>query len=330
MTFEVVCCIRLKDSVARHHLIPIAANPLVSRLWVIRRDKLSLGAIPKVEYVLLPGRSGMWRFARMIWHAIRLGRRRQVKAFVSFNPIPYGLFSFLAGRLCGKAVHFGFIGTDWNVHTKHQWWSRLLMPVFRRAHFVTVPGETMRREMLSHGFEQDRVTVSPHGTDLARFPVADTRVAEYACVFVGELYAAKQVDVLLDGWSKVIQEHPEARFCVVGDGQDRARLEQQAKTLGIAEAVNFVGLVENVYPYLAKSRILTMGSTAEGFPSAMVEAMCTGLVPISTPVGCIPDVITDGHNGLLFPVGDSHALAQCILRLLNDQPLYDRLRDNVL
>jgi hypothetical protein len=93
MDFEVVCCVALNDSMARHHFMPIAQHPLVTRLWIVRHKKIGPGQIPKAEYVLVPTRFKLWRFVQMMWICLRLGRKEQVGAFVSFNSIPYGLFS---------------------------------------------------------------------------------------------------------------------------------------------------------------------------------------------------------------------------------------------
>lgn len=121
MSIEVVCCIRMKDSQVYHHLTPIAQHPDVSKIWVIRAKKVENLVIPKAEYVAVSGRFKLWQFIQMIWHCIRLGRRKEVKAFVSFNPIPYGLFGWLGARINKKAIHFGFVGTDWNHFVKKSW-----------------------------------------------------------------------------------------------------------------------------------------------------------------------------------------------------------------
>ncbi|MBN1435585.1 MAG: glycosyltransferase [Sedimentisphaerales bacterium] len=329
MAFEVVCCIRLKDSVARHHLMPIAANPLVSKLWIIRHEKLDYGDIPKAQYILVPSRFKLWRFIRMIYHALRLGRRKQVKAFVSFNPLPYGLLSYIAAKYHKKIIHFGFIGKDWNVYLQHTW-QRIFMPIVRRANLITVPGPTMRQEMIQHHIPPQNIMISPHGTDLERFPVADPDQAKYTCVFVGELVPLKRLDTILHAWALVNQKHPNTRFCIVGQGPQAPQLRMLAESLKITHAVDFLGHVTDVHPHLAASKFITMASTSEGFPSALVEAMSTGLIPITTPVGCIPDIIQHQHNGLIFPINNHQALAQHIIDLLENPKLYNQLRQNIL
>ena len=327
---EIVCCLRLNDFLARHLLTPIARHPNVSRLWVVRHAKIRNFEMPNIEYVLAPGRFKIWRFLRMIWICFQLSKREQVKGFVSFNPIPYGLFSYIAARRHKKAVHFGFIGSDWNFYASGRWGRWLLLPIARKADFVTVTGPSMLQQFLRLGFNKEKTAVLPHTVELDEFPVADAKQAKYSCIFVGQLIELKRVDLILQAFTKVLKSHRNARLCVVGDGPLAPELKAQARRLGIAEAVDFAGFVPKLQPYLSAARIVIIASASEGFPYVLVEGMCSGLVPVSTPVGTIPDVITNGENGLLFPPNNSDALAQCINRLLDEPQLYEKLRANVL
>ncbi len=329
MPFEIVCCLALGDVNARSHLLPIAQHPLVSRLWIVRHQKIAGDDIPKAQYVLVPGRFKIWRFIRMAAICLWLGRKKNVRAFVSFNPIPYGLFSFLGARLWRKAVHFGFIGSDWNIKVKEKW-GRFLLPIFRKADLVTIPGQVLRQEMLQYGFKSDQVLVLPHSTDLEQFSVMDPQESRYECIFVGRLAELKRVDIILQAWEQILITHPYARFCVVGDGPLETKLHHQAEQLDIANAVDFTGYTKDVAAYIKTAKMIIIASRCEGFPLVLVEAMCCGLVPISTPVGSIPDIITDGHNGLFFPINDVTALTENIRKLLENPELYQQLRNNVL
>jgi len=329
MSIEVVCCVRMKDSQVYHHLIPIAQHPDVSRIWVVRAQKVIHRSISKAEYITVSGRLKLWQFIQMIWHCIRLARRKEVKAFVSFNPIPYGLFGWVGAKVNKKAMHFGFVGLDWNHYIKKSW-GRIFLPILRRGDLVTVPGESMRQELLKHGFDAGRVKVLLHSIDIERFPVTETNNKKYCCIYVGELSRLKQVDIIIKAFAKIHHSYSRTRLCIIGDGPLRQTLEQLTGRLNITEAVNFTGLVDNVQPLLASAKMVIIASESEGFPFALVEGMCSGLVPVSTPVGAIPDIITDGENGLLFANGDIDALAECIKRLLDEPELYNRLREKVI
>ena len=329
MAFEVVCCMMSWDASVYNHLMPIVQHPLVSRLWIVRPQKSLYGAIAKAEYVLTPAALKPIRWIKMLKACIKLGARKEVKAFVSFNPVPYGLIAYCAAKWRKKPIHLGFIGADWNKYSKGPF-GKLLMPAYRKADFITATGLPMKTEMIDKGLRDEKIALLPHPIDLDRFPVRDSVKTQYTCVFVGELIKRKRVDVILKAFQQVRKRHPDSKLCIVGDGPLAPELKRQTTELRIADAVDFVGFISNVQPYLEKSRIILIASDGEGFPFSLVEGICCGLVPVSTPVGTITDTIIDGNNGLLFPQGDYHALEKKILQLIEKPLLYDRLRTNVL
>jgi glycosyltransferase involved in cell wall biosynthesis len=265
----------------------------------------------------------------MLWHTLRLGRRPEVVAFTSINPIPYGLVQLPAAKLLGKPLHFGFVGSDWYRHVMGRS-GRWLRPLLRQADFVTATGPKMRRQMIEYGIPEDRIAILPHAIDVENYPVNDPPSAKYAAVFVGALIERKRVDVLLRAFAQVLMRRPEERFCIVGDGPLAGQLKQLAADLAIDHAVEFAGFQRQVQPYLSQSRLLVMASSMEGLPFAVIEAMCSGVVPVCTAVGTIEDLLVSGENGLLYEQGDWRALADYICALLEDEAIYLRLRAQAL
>ena len=325
---EVACCLGLTDSQALHYPAPIARHPSVSQVWLLRSRRSPFGEAAGTEYILT-SRFLPLRLVQMYRHCVRLAQRAEVRAFVSFNPYPYGLIALLAARRFGKAVHFGFIGPDWYWHMRSAR-RRFLLPFVKRADFVTATGEAMRKELIDAGINPAKVAVLPHCVDVERFPLNTPDSATYDCVYVGRLIRRKRVDVLLRAFAKVLQSRPQSRFCIVGDGPLRKRLRRLADDIGLGSSVEFVGYRQDVETYLSKARINVMASSEEGFPFSLVEGICCGAVPVSTPVGTIADLLTDEENGLLFAEENVDALTSCIQRLLENRALYGRLRDKVL
>ncbi|MCP3958614.1 MAG: glycosyltransferase [bacterium] len=329
MAYEIVCCLELSDALVCHYLTPIARHPSVSRVWIVRSRVSRYAEIPKSEYVLTPQSPKPRRWLRMRKECLRLGERPEVAAFVSFNPIPYGLIAERAARRHGKPMHFGFIGSDWYRDVAGAW-GRWTLPTFAGADFLTATGKRMRDEMVARGLAAEKIAVLPHCVDLERFTVAEPDAAGYDFVFVGQLIRRKRVDLILRAFRKILDRYPAARLCIVGDGPRRDELEALALLLELSGAVDFVGYTYDVQRYLADARMVVIASYREGFPFALVEGMCCGLVPVATPVGTIPDLIADGENGLLFEEDDAGALAACLERLLGDGEVYRRLRARVL
>ncbi len=114
---------------------------------------------------------------------------------------------------------------------------------------------------------------------------------------------------------------------VLGTGEQRAVLEQQARDLGIADRVRFLGFKRNVLEYLAYGDGLLMPSLHEGLPYVLLEAMALGLPLLASRVAGLAEVLQNGDTALLFPVGDVPAIGQAIGSLVSDTALRRRLGD---
>jgi glycosyltransferase involved in cell wall biosynthesis len=315
---------------AYYYLYPIGRHPKLKRMWIIRPTKTLKGEIPHGEFVLVPSRFRIWRFMQMFWFCLRIGRREDVRACISFNPVPYGMIALVAAFFNRKPVHLGFVGgLDWDHHAKGRF-GRWLRPFFRRADFFTVTGTRMRLEMIDHGFPAEKIKILPHGIDVENYPISDPKQALYGCVYVGQLITRKRVDVIIRAIATLHKTLPAATLLIVGGGPEEGHLKALAAELGLLDAITFAGFQEHVQPFLAQARLLVMASEMEGLPFAIVEAMCSGLVPISTPVGTVEDLIVHGENGLLFPQEDHQALARFIASLLEDEDRYQSLRSEAL
>ena len=325
---ELVSCLVMGAN-AYYYLAPLGMHPSISRLWILRPGRVERGQIPNAEYVLVAQKPTLWRLAQMLWASLQLGQRKEVKAFTSFNPFPYGLIQLPAAILYHKPIHFGFVGRDWYQHSRG-WMGWFLRPFVRRANFVTATGPRMRRQMIEYGIEEGRIAILPHAIDVDNYPINDPETATYTCIFVGQLIQRKRVDLILQAFALVLETGANARLCIVGDGPLAEDLAALVLELGIEGAVDFVGFQSDVRPYIRSSKMMVMASDMEGLPFAIIEGMSSGLVTITTPVGTIEDLIVDGENGLLFSQNDAKGLAECICRLMDDPDLYNKLRVNVL
>jgi glycosyltransferase involved in cell wall biosynthesis len=108
---------------------------------------------------------------------------------------------------------------------------------------------------------------------------------------------------------------------VVGDGPQRADLELLAGELGVADIVRFVGYRDDAVEILASSDVLCHATLFEGMPMVVLEAMALGLPVVATRAPGVTEVIDDGTTGLLVPPRDPQALADAILRVLDDDNL---------
>jgi glycosyltransferase involved in cell wall biosynthesis len=138
----------------------------------------------------------------------------------------------------------------------------------------------------------------------------------------------KGVPDLLAAAQLVLARRPHTRFAFVGSGDYLESYRREADRLGVAQAVTFTGLVENPMSegvYAAADVCCLASRWEEAFGWVLAEAMGFEKPVVATRVGGIPEVVEDGRTGFLVPGGDAPALADRILRLLEDAPLRRRL-----
>ena len=149
--------------------------------------------------------------------------------------------------------------------------------------------------------------------------------ARVRVTFLGKVGARKGTPVLIDALDR-LRGRADWRATIAGDGDvDASR--RTVRQLGLADRIELPGWleVEAREDLWARTDVLVLPSTAENLPMVIMEALLRGKVVVATPVGAIPEVIEDGENGLLVPVGDADALARALARLIGDAALRARL-----
>ena len=114
---------------------------------------------------------------------------------------------------------------------------------------------------------------------------------------------------------------------MVGDGPERHEAEQEARRLRIDRHVHFLGKIDSVAPLLAAADLFLLPTDAESFGLSALEALASGTPVIGTNAGGLPEVVTHGETGCLFPVGDVDAMAASAVDLLRDEKKWRRLSD---
>lgn len=146
-------------------------------------------------------------------------------------------------------------------------------------------------------------------------------------LYSGRLAPKKGVDLLLEALASMAGEI-EWELTILGDGPDRAMLEQLCRRLNLQDHVLFAGAVpyDEVMSWYERCHLLVLASNTEGWPKVIVEAMCHGVVGIGTGQGLMPWML-DGR-GATVPVGDSRALASAIAEIASDPERYRALSRN--
>jgi N-acetyl-alpha-D-glucosaminyl L-malate synthase BshA len=142
---------------------------------------------------------------------------------------------------------------------------------------------------------------------------------------VSNFREVKRVKDVVRVFARIRRAMP-ATLAMIGDGPERPDAEAEAKELGVAEDVKFLGRLDSVASLLQGCELFLLPSTTESFGLAALEAMACGAVVVATRVGGIPEVVDDGINGILEPVGSVEAMARRAVDLLRDGDTLARIR----
>jgi PEP-CTERM/exosortase A-associated glycosyltransferase len=213
----------------------------------------------------------------------------------------------------------------------------------KRVNAATTICEGLRAEIVSRGIPAQKVEVIPNAVDIGDFSTDGVRDEALAAQlglqgktvlgFIGSFYAYEGLDILLNALPAMLAKRPEIRVLLVGGGPQDANLRQQAKDLGVADAVTFTGRVPHseVQRYYNLVDVLCyprhkMRLTDLVTPLKPLEAMAQGRLMVASDVGGHKELIEDGRTGVLFKAGDAQALAAKVLALLDTPQQWPELR----
>lgn len=147
-------------------------------------------------------------------------------------------------------------------------------------------------------------------------------------VSVGRLCKQKNFSTLIKAFASIYNLHTDITLTIYGEGEEHTNLESLAKSLKIDTNVFLSGTVPNIQSVLANANLFVFPSHYEGFPNALCEAMAAGLPVIASNCSGNIDVIHDGVNGRLFPVGDVEKLSSLMRELISDSLQCQKLSEN--
>ena len=184
--------------------------------------------------------------------------------------------------------------------------------------------------------EQEIVTI-PNGVDLSRFTAGNAcDLSEFSipkdalvAVCVGRLEYQKGIDWLVDLWPKIVARIPNGHLLLVGDGRDRAQLENRVNELKMDSAVHFAGRRQDVPELLSSCQLLILPSRWEGMPNVLLEAMASAMPVVSTNVEGVGQLLGPYGEQQTADFGDTPSFVNRICSLLADESIRQRLgQDN--
>jgi glycosyltransferase involved in cell wall biosynthesis len=197
----------------------------------------------------------------------------------------------------------------------------------------------MKDQLVAYGLDAARVDVVINAVEEAaqsgssrkemrlRLGISES---EFVFGFVGRLSDEKGVDHLLQAAESLVAQERSARFVIVGDGPRKDDLLEATRSRGLEGKVDFVGFQSNTAPWYETFDAFVLPSLSEGTPMALLEAMAHGLPSVATAVGGVPQVVSDGENGLLVPSADRTKLCDAMRSLMTNAQLRAKLSEGAV
>lgn len=206
-------------------------------------------------------------------------------------------------------------------------WPNRLLTLLTRTRVVVV-SDPLRDWLIAKGISSDLITTIYNGVDTALFAPAENRGGfkqrllgidpdQFLFGTVGNLRPVKGQDLLIRAAAKVITQHPDTHLVLVGEGNERKKLEELCAQLKVEHNVHFLGARSDVPELLHAFDVFTLTSYKEGCPNSVLEAMASGVPVISTEFGGAARLIS-AEVGIIIPERDEIALADALISLIRD------------
>ena len=293
-------------------VVQLATNAPCQPLWIAR----------------LPMVRALWRLIPYLCACWRLAGRVRVIHLMANSGWSWQLYAapvlwLAVWRKTPVVVNYRG-GEARNYLTKSLRWIR---PSLRRASAFLVPSTYLKEVFTEFGFS---ASVVPNIVDIERFRPADTGHqggGDFTVIVTRHLERIYGIDTALRAIAIAAPAIPGLRVLIAGEGPLREQLQAQARDLGIAGTVEFIGQLEReeIARVYRGADMMLNPSTVDNMPNSVLEALASGVVVVSTDVGGVPHVVTHGQTALLSPAGDAGAMAAHMVQVYQDPVLRQRL-----
>jgi glycosyltransferase involved in cell wall biosynthesis len=264
----------------------------------------------------------------LIIQARRLIREHEIN-LIQTHGYKSNAIGFCLKLLC-RLPWIGFAHGYIDDNRKNRFYNRIDRLVLRRADRIVAVSNSMKALLTQYGIAAHKIRAIYNAVDRNEI-VPNTSVNairqrhgltsdQKVIGVIGRLNPEKGQMIFLRAMEKTARSVPRARALMIGDGQDRAMLEEFCREKGLSDHVVFVGYQEKIADYYQVLDLLVSPSLSEGLPNTVLEAMSFGVPVLATAVGGVPEIIKDG-NGVMVPPNDPEMLAERMIGLLSDDAL---------
>ncbi len=215
-----------------------------------------------------------------------------------------------------------FRGYTWE-DKKVKFYNSINALMLRRMPLVLAVSEKSSKILQSMGVSQSKIEVIPNaiedfkliGDDFQRKVVSSKTIVG---ICAGRLSSEKGQDILIRAAAFIKDRFPDFRIDIYGHGPEEKKLKEMTAELSVTAQIRFCGFVDNILPVLKEADFMILPSRSEGMPNILLEAWSQKLAVISTAVGGVPEMITDGINGILVEPEKPELLGESLLKLLQN------------
>ena len=246
-----------------------------------------------------------------------------------------GVYGCLAARLAARP-HISTEHGDIHHINKRKFSGFKVFLLGKLASKCTAVSQYSKDALVAAGLACDKVDVVGNPIRLEQFRAASVSSVElgipgvdddtFVWVHVANHRKVKDQPTLIKGFASCCKASPRKQVLIlVGDGPERAALEELVEQQGVSDRVFFMGFRNDVPDILAAADACVLSSRSEALPMSLLEAGARGLALVSSDVGGVRDIIRPNETGMLFESGDSQGLSEQLLKLLSDQELFERV-----
>ena len=165
---------------------------------------------------------------------------------------------------------------------------------------------------------QDRSVVIANPIFVKKTDYPEVKERRKAIVTIGRLHPQKNHKLLIDSFALIADQIPEYKLEIWGDGELKDELKRQIESYGLSDRVLLKGTSNKIHDLIYDASLFVLSSDYEGLPNTLLEAMTLGIPSISTDCrpGGAREIINDGENGLITPVGDREQLGEAMKELI--------------
>ncbi|MGG0642764.1 N-acetyl-alpha-D-glucosaminyl L-malate synthase BshA [Sporosarcina gallistercoris] len=152
---------------------------------------------------------------------------------------------------------------------------------------------------------------------------------EKVIIHISNFRSVKRIPDLIRAFALVVEKLP-SKLLLVGEGPEMPRIRRLVDMLGVTDHVLFTGRRDDLPELLSFSDVMVLPSEKEAFGLVLLEAFACGVPAVGTNAGGIPEVIEEGINGYIVPIGDPDAIAERTLRILSDSTLHPKMKEQAM